>query len=100
MPHAKTDIQLVSTVLLLQYNFPLQFMVKYNHCGGFLFFYVCYFNLDENVFAISVFVIFTIIQSQTCIDSLEHNGLHRQGNMNIAVGSSFFESDSVCSSKI
>lgn len=53
-------------------------MVKYNHCGGFLFVY--YFNLDVNVFAISVFVIFSIVmQSQTCFDSLEHSNLHRQG---------------------
>lgn len=53
-------------------------MVKYNHCGGFLFVY--YFNLDVNVFAISVFAIFSIVvQSQTCFDSLEHSNLHRQG---------------------
>lgn len=53
-------------------------MVKYNHCGSFLF--ACYFNFHVNVFAISVLVIFSIvIQSQTCFDSSEHSSVHRQG---------------------
>lgn len=52
-------------------------MVKYNNCGGFLF--VCYFNLDVNIFVMSVFAIFSIVtQSQTCFDSLEQQFAQRK----------------------